>query len=519
MKCAIYIRVSTGKQAKEGYSLEAQKKAGIRICQTNKWDYEVISEPGRSAKKETVEDRLSLMKILDLAEEGKIQYCFVTEIDRLSRNPVSLAYIKKVFMDNNVKVATLNQTFDFKDDEDDFISDLLGLLAKRENRIRVRRGMRGRLEAALKGKWPGGLLPLGYTTDKDNKLIPEPEERKIYHKIVNWYLEGNGGNTIARKLIQLGILIDGSSKTNKVFKWNANSIVRIIRSPLYKGEFHYRGHIIKVLPLISQEKWELLQKQVRKNYVNAKRSTKRFYLLRGLLYCKKCGRRLYGLIKPSDGRRCYCCLSKKPEPEFRFCGLKNINLDAINNWVWNTIKELVKNSQKMREAIEAQKGSHLVSESLLYAELRDINRSIKEKEKKIDKILDLYTESKILSPVELDKKAKNIKGQKDDLVADQERLMERINKAKQAEQNLNCLEDYMEKVRKRIDNFIDQEKYDFLHLAIDKIIVDYDRISNTHNIEIEGAIPIIEKEAEVPEFIPTSCITPIPKIIVGGTKK
>ena len=139
MKCAIYVRVSTETQASKGYSLGAQEKAGIELCKKNGWDYEVFREAGRSADKETLDNRPQLQRLLELADEGRFDCCFATELDRLSRNPVTLAYIKKVFRDNKVKIATLGQTFDLEEEEDDFISDLFGILAKRENRVRVRR--------------------------------------------------------------------------------------------------------------------------------------------------------------------------------------------------------------------------------------------------------------------------------------------------------------------------------------------------------------------------------------------
>lgn len=494
MKCAIYIRVSTDQQVKEGYSLEAQEKEGIRICQQNKWQHEVFREAGRSADKENIENRPVLANILDLAEEGKINYCFVTELDRLSRNPVTMVYIKKVFLDNDVKVVTPNQIFDFKDDEDDFISDLLGLLAKRENKIRVRRSKRAILESVLKGGWQGGITPFGYARSSDKKLIPDAEEKKIYSMVVEWSLAGKGSNTIARMLNQMNITTKATKgwHKGKIFRWKAGVVLRILKNPLYKGEFTFKEHKISMPALIDKEKWQQLQLNLKKNYNNAHRNTKRFYLLRGLLYCKKCGRRLFGKIKPSSQERLYCCLSKRPDPEPRFCGLRSVNLDKINNFIWNTIKEIVKNSEKLKEAMEAQRGSQFVDDVLLETELTSINKAIQEKEEEIDKLLGLYSKSKVLSAEELDKKVNSVKKEKDGLIKHREEILNRIAMAKQAEQNLSYLEDYMAKVSKRIESFTDEERQEFLQQLIDKIWVDYDLAKRTHLIEIDGAVPIFE---------------------------
>ena len=191
MKCAIYIRVSSAGQAIKGHSLEAQEKAGISICKQKNLNPIVFREAGRSANKDNLDNRPVLQRILDLADNDEIQYCFVTELDRLSRNPITLEYIKKVFRDNNVKVITISGEFDFRDDENEFMADLLGLLAKRENRVRVKRSKRAIKEGMLKGNWclGGDTVAFGYHRH-EKKLIIYPDESRFYKMMVDWSLEG-----------------------------------------------------------------------------------------------------------------------------------------------------------------------------------------------------------------------------------------------------------------------------------------------------------------------------------------
>ncbi|MFA6321829.1 MAG: recombinase family protein, partial [Candidatus Omnitrophota bacterium] len=316
--CAIYTRVSSKDQAVKGFSLDAQEKIGKELCKRNKWQYDVFVESGRSADKETLDNRPSLEKILDIAEDKNIQFLFVTELDRLSRNPVTLAYIKKILSDNDIKVITPSQTFDFRDDEDDFMSDLLGILAKRENRLRVKRSRRAKDEAVRLGRWVGATLPFGFTKQpcvgdrlKHNQIVPHPQEKKIYLQMVEWSLSGIGTNSIAAKLTEMGVPTRFSNE-KKTYKWKAGVVLRILRNPIYKGDYSFGKASSTIGGIISPEKWQVLQENLKKNYNNAARNTKRFYLLRGLLRCKRCGNRLYGMIKPRKGMRCYCCASKRP---------------------------------------------------------------------------------------------------------------------------------------------------------------------------------------------------------------
>jgi len=312
--------------------------------------------------------------------------------------------------------------------------------------------------------------------------------------MVKWYLEGKGTLTIARRLTQMGIPTRAEKLYHKKSKsqWKAGVVLEMLRNPIYKGEFHYKDNKIKGPKLISAKKWALVQEQRAKNKTNARRNTKRFYLLRGLLYCRKCGRRLFGMVKPKRGVRCYCCFSKRPDPLPRFCGLKNINLDRLNQLVWNTTKELVKDSEKLREAIENKKGGFAVDEALSQIELESIQKAIEEKNKEIDRILDLYGRSKTFTVEELDRKVEELKKQRDDLERESERIESKIREVEIAKSNFDRAEDFVRKTRAVIDNFTDQEKRDFLVLAVDKIWVDYDE-ERGHTIEIEGAIPTFDE--------------------------
>lgn len=296
-------------------------------------------------------------------------------------------------------------------------------------------------------------------------------------------MEGKGTDAIARKLIQMGIPTRAEKYYHKKRKcqWKGGVVLDILKNPIYKGDCCYKEHKIKVPNLIAAKKWGLLQEQRSTNWNNARRNTKRFYLLRGLLCCRKCGRRLFGMVKPRKGMRLYCCLSKRPDPLPRFCGLKNVNIDRLDQLVWNTIKELVKNSEELKAAIENRKGTFAVDEVLSQVELESIQKAAKEKSEEIDRILDLYGKSKTFTVEELDKRVEKLKKQREGLEGERERIDSKIRDVEVAKSNFDRAEDFVRKTRAVIDSFTDQEKRDFLLLAVDKIWVDYDEERGTYH--------------------------------------
>jgi hypothetical protein len=49
----------------------------------------------------------------------------------------------------------------------------------------------------------------------------------------------------------------------------------------------------------------------------------------------------------------------------------------------------------------------------------------------------------------------------------------------------------MSTIKGKIDRFTDQEKYELLHLIIDRVVVDYSQ-TDGHGVELELAIPILD---------------------------
>jgi len=251
MNCAIYIRVSTEKQ-REKYSLPAQKKALTEYAESQGWKYTIYDEGSGSG--ENLENRPQMMKMLKDARDGKFNICLVIELERLLRDEDLFDWltIKKTFRDSKIKMATPNQYYDFEDDEDDFLSDLFGALAKREKKKLLKRTKRGALEAVRQGKYIGNHFRIGYRYDKETqKLVVVPEEAEVVKLIYKLCNEDNmGSTTIADYLNKKGVPTPLEfAKRKGVFKslsgkfqigeWTGGVVWRILTNTVYYGEYWY----------------------------------------------------------------------------------------------------------------------------------------------------------------------------------------------------------------------------------------------------------------------------------------
>jgi len=493
--CAIYTRVSTKDQSDKGFSLDAQEKTGRELCQRNKWQFRLFAERGKSADKENLDNRPALEEILDLAEDAKIQYLFVTELDRLSRSPVTLAYIKKILHDADVKVVTPSQTFDFRDDEDDFITDLLGILAKRENRLRVKRSKRAKDEAVQYGRWVGGILPYGWTKQpcegdrlKHNKVVPHPEESKVVLKMIDWFLDGMKLHGVARKLNAMGVATKTSSDSNPI-RWSPAGIYQVLKNPIHKGDYIFKGKVIKIPGIVESDRWGAVQAQLKENGASSKRSTRRMYLLRGLLVCGRCGSKFWGRIKPSTGEKHYYCGSRQPNPDFRFCGMKNLRMSLIEGYVWDITRNILIDSSVIKQALISQDMQASEDNKEIVGQITAIDREIGDIAQQTGRLLDLYARQSV-SVEDLDAKAAELKSQKEELVKRRDSLIRGHESKNLNSDKTRKIQEYVSEVRERLGTLTDTERYELLHTVISRIIVNYDDKTKIHSIDIEFAVPI-----------------------------
>lgn len=95
IKCVGYVRVSTDKQADEGYSLEAQRQDINRYCQLYNLELiEIIADEGLSACNL---DRDGIQKALNMLSVGIADGLIVAKLDRLTRSVRDLSYLLETY--------------------------------------------------------------------------------------------------------------------------------------------------------------------------------------------------------------------------------------------------------------------------------------------------------------------------------------------------------------------------------------------------------------------------------------
>lgn len=275
---ALYIRVSTDRQADEGYSIEIQQEKLQAYTKTIEGVDEVrlYIDDGYSGGSL---DRPKMQQLTDDIESGEVTHVIVVKLDRLSRSlKDTIHLIEDVFIPNNVTFISILESFNTNTPFGRAMVGILSVFAQleRENIFeRTRGGMQKRVEA---GFWPGGgRTPFGYDYDRSQGiLVPNTDAEKVRY-IYDHYLNGDALQVIAD---DLGLKYERVAYNILTRKSNAGHIV-------YNGQ-EYLGRHKAIVSLDTYERaMELLHIRSANKMV-----CKTAHLLTGLVRCGRCGARM-----------------------------------------------------------------------------------------------------------------------------------------------------------------------------------------------------------------------------------
>lgn len=219
-KVAIYVRVSTEEQAKEGISIDAQIDRCGAFCKARGWTiYQTYTDAGYSAGSLT---RPALKNLLQDVDAKKFDILLVYKIDRFSRQLKDLISILEDLKRKGVNFTSVTEQIDTTTAMGEAFFQIIGVFAQLE------RGMvKERVEMAFDKKISDGEVlnraPLGYTY-KNRKLIINPQEAEIVKEIFQMWIAGIRYKEICEK-----------------FNIPSSTFYEIIKNPTYIARVQYRG--------------------------------------------------------------------------------------------------------------------------------------------------------------------------------------------------------------------------------------------------------------------------------------
>lgn len=380
-RTALYIRVSTPEQAKEGYSVGEQQERLTALAKARGWQViKVYADPGETGANM---DRPGLQRMLSDIRAGLVDLVVVYKLDRLSRSQKdTLHLIEDVFLPNGVNFASLSEHLDTTTPTGRMMIGILSAFAQLEREQIQERTAMGKEARAKAGLWHGGGInrPTGYDY-VDGRLVVNEYEAVAVRYVFNEVRRGIGIHTIYRQC---------EEKFPGVFKFES-TVRLLVRNPLYIGYLQYKGETYpgQHPPLIDEELFGVVQEITRKKAAKSPEN-RHPYLLTGLLHCGRCGARMHGRsgTKLKDGYiRYYVCYSRSGQQRHMMtcehCDMPLIRTDQLDPFVIDSVKQL------RIEDVEAA-GDEQTDENARRVAL--MRKEVERLDGKISKLIDLYAD-------------------------------------------------------------------------------------------------------------------------------
>jgi DNA invertase Pin-like site-specific DNA recombinase len=212
----LYARVSTGRQAREGFSLDSQHALLAHKAKQEGYEIRAIADTasGRDSR------RPALNKALRQLEAKEAAALFALDIDRLARSTLHLLEIARSSQNQGWRLVITSANVDTSTPAGEMFFTLAAAFAQYESRMISQRILRQHEARRERGEiW-------GYTSGPVSPLSKE-----VIAQIVHMRSSGDSYNGIARELTLMGL------PTARGGKWHAATIRDILHSPAVKHRF------------------------------------------------------------------------------------------------------------------------------------------------------------------------------------------------------------------------------------------------------------------------------------------
>lgn len=387
MKLAMYLRLSKDDgSTDESNSIKSQRNIIKEYIFSNpdlrRYECVEFKDDGISGKRE---DRPEFTRMIDLIRKQEIQCVIVKDMSRFSRDQlIAGKYREQIFPFLGVRFIAVTDHYDsinyigaygeidiaFKEILNDMYSE--DLSDKVKSALDIRRG---------NGKYICEKPPYGYRkseTDRYQLVVDEPAA-KVIRRIYKEYIAGKSMYTLSKELNRNGIpcpakymqesgIFVSDKKNYSGSVWTVASVSRILHNEVYIGNLMYGKSRAKDTGLkqkvnISRDEWKRVEgthkaiidkKQFNKVQERLSGNKKVGALsvdtetdiesctkissencndtekvsLRGLVYCKGCGKKLY---YDKSGRSRFCCTMRYTDKPHDRClvSIRNEDLEGV----------------------------------------------------------------------------------------------------------------------------------------------------------------------------------------------
>lgn len=374
MNGVIYARYSSDNQREE--SIEGQLRECKEYAVRN--EITIIGTYIDRAFSAKTDNRPQFQQMIHDSNARLFDTVLVWKLDRFSRNRYDSAYYKRILKNNKVQIISVTEPIS-STPEGIMLESLLEGMAEYYSAELAEKVSRGLKENALKAKFNGGPVPLGYRINENQHYQIDPTMAPVVREAFRRYADGEGMKALCEELNRRGI------RTGRGKPFTKCSFQNMLKNRRYLGEYRYKDIIVEgaIPAIIDPATFARVQKRSKQNkIISARTRTTDPFILTSKVFCGKCGAVVAGDSGTSHTgvtHYYYKCGNRKRRSHL-YCDLKAVHKEWLEQMVTHVAIHYILQENEMNTVAEmavAYRAEENPRLPTLRTQLRDVNKRIK----------------------------------------------------------------------------------------------------------------------------------------------
>ena len=417
LRAALYLRVSTGRQAEQDLSIPDQKKQTKAWCVARGWCVTAeYVEPGASA---TDDKRPEFQRMIERACDGENAFDVVVvhSFSRFFRDAFGLEFYVRKLAKHGVKLVSMTQELG-EDPAQIMMRQVIALFDEYQSRENAKHVIRAMKENARQGFWNGSRPPLGYQAVEaemrgqriKKKLAIDAVEAEMVRLMFRLFLEGDDASGPMGIKTMTAWLNAHGHRTRSGGCWGVGQVHHILTNPVYAGRrrfnlMEYRTgrkkpeseHVYSDAPAILEASvFDRVQQMLktRNPRVSAPRIVTGPILLTGLAHCAVCGGAMTlrtGTSRTGEVYRYYTC-SVQARKGKSGCKGRSIRMDKLDILVTRHLADRLLEPPRLSEMLEALAARRAGKEMALDDRMASLEREAVDADSRLRRLYRLVEE-------------------------------------------------------------------------------------------------------------------------------
>ncbi len=519
---AIYARVSTDNQVGGRFdSCESQTaicREHIRQHAAEGW-YEVASFTDAAYSGGSM-NRPGIQAIKRLIEAGEVKVVVIFKLERMSRNMDEWGPFRAFLEKHGCRLESATEDISESEPEGRLKNNILISVSDFERRNTAKKTRLKMRQQAMRGYWNGGMVPFGYTYDKNTQSLQKhPRDAPIVRRIFEQAAQLVSLTEIANALNAEGLRTperimqrrDGTSETWGGRTFRSDGLRLILRNPLYRGSVKFEGQVYaaKHEALVSSEIWDranaaTADTKARPAYLFQERDAQN-HLLKGLAWCGSCGR---ALVPNDSGKkntrgvkyRYYTCSLVMRESQARPCAVGRLSADALERVVIALVGEASKHPTLISEMVETSRKMRVGDREALRGDVARIKESLALVDKKLGNCAEAVANDGADALRDaLIRRAAELRDERQRLLVEQERARQALVASDATALEEKRIRENLDRLGQVLPNLPPAEQKELIRLLVERV-------------EVRGTAPSARRKTPGESVIPIDAATRVMEI-------